>query len=49
MLAPISPAVAADGGVLPRRKCAGHLLPRSILAGDAEHLGDLHADRSADS
>jgi hypothetical protein len=45
----ISPAVAAAGGVLPPRKCTGHLLRRSILASDAEQLGDLHADRSAAS
>jgi len=49
MPAHISPAVLAAGGVLPRRKCAGHLLPQSILADDTEQLGDLHADRSAAS
>jgi hypothetical protein len=46
MLAHISPAVAAAGGVLPPRKCARHFLRRSILAGGTEQLGDLHADRS---
>jgi hypothetical protein len=55
MLARISPAVAAAGGVLPPRlrrigagnpaQCAGHFLRRSILASDAEQLVDLHADR----
>jgi hypothetical protein len=49
MLAHISPAVAAAGGVLPPRKCAGHFLRRSILASDTEQLGDLHADRSTAS
>jgi hypothetical protein len=49
MLAHISPAVAAAGGVLPPRRCARHLLRRSILAGDTEQLGDLHDDRSAAS
>jgi len=47
MLAHISPAVAAAGGVLPPRRCAGHLLRRSLLASDPEQVGDLHADRSA--
>jgi hypothetical protein len=45
----ISPAVAAAGGVLPPRRCAGHLLRRSILAGDAEQLGDLQDERPAAS
>jgi hypothetical protein len=59
MLAHISPAVAAAGGVLPprlrrmsagdRAQCAGHFLRRSILASDTERLGDLHADRSTAS
>jgi hypothetical protein len=49
MLAHISPAVAAAGGVLPPRKCAGHFLRRSLLAIDPEQLGDLHADRSTAS
>jgi hypothetical protein len=49
MLAQISPAVAAAGGVLPPRKCARHFLRRSILASDTERLGDLHADRSTAS
>jgi hypothetical protein len=46
MLAPISPAVAAAGGVLPPRKSARLFLRRSILANDTEQLGDLYADRS---
>jgi hypothetical protein len=45
MQAYISPAVAAAGGVLPPRKSAGLFLRRSILATDAEQLGDLHTDR----
>jgi phosphatidylinositol alpha-mannosyltransferase len=45
MLAGTSPAVAAGGGVLPPRKCARHFLRRSILALDAEQLGDLPTDR----
>jgi hypothetical protein len=49
MLAHISPAVAAAGGVLPPRKCTRHLLRRSILASDTEQLGDLHADCSTAS
>jgi hypothetical protein len=49
MLAHISPAVAAAGGVLPPRKRAGHFLRRSILAIGAEQLGELHADRSTAS
>jgi hypothetical protein len=49
MPAHISPAVAAAGGVLPPRKSAGLFLRRSILASDAEQLGDLHADCSAAS
>jgi hypothetical protein len=59
MLAHMSPAVAAAGGVLPPRlrrisagdpaQCAGHFVRRSILASDAEQLGDLHADRSTAS
>src|SRR5918997_2337228 len=43
MPAHISPAVAAAGGVLPPRKCARHFLRRSILASNAEQLGDQHA------
>ncbi len=49
MLARTSPAVAAAGGVLPPRKSARLFLRRSILAGDAEQLGDLCADRSTAS
>jgi hypothetical protein len=45
MPAHTSPAVAAAGGVLPPRKSAGLFLRRSILASDAEQLGELHADR----
>jgi hypothetical protein len=46
MLAHISPAVAAPGGVLPPRKSAGLFRRRSILASGTEQLGDLHADCS---
>jgi hypothetical protein len=59
MLAHISPAVAAAGGVLPPRlrrmsagnsaQCAGLFLRRSILARDTDQLGDLRADRSTAS
>jgi hypothetical protein len=59
MLAHISPAVAAAGGVLPPRlrrmsagtlaQCAGLFLRRSILASDTDQLGDLRADRSTAS
>jgi hypothetical protein len=49
MLAHASPAVAAPGGVLPPRKCAGHFLRRSILASGAEQLGGLRTDRSTAS
>jgi hypothetical protein len=59
MLAHISPAIAAVGGVLPPRlrrmsagnpaQCARHFLRRSILASDTEQLGDLPADRSTAS
>jgi hypothetical protein len=59
MQARTSPTVAATGGVLPPRlrriraddsaRCAGHFLRRSILASDAEQLGDLRTDRPAAS
>jgi hypothetical protein len=49
MLVRTSPAVAAAAGVLPPRKCARHFLRRSILASDAEQLGDLRADHPAAS
>jgi hypothetical protein len=49
MLAHISPAVAAPGDVIPPRKCAGHVLRRSILASGTEQLGDLDADCSTAS
>jgi hypothetical protein len=49
VLVRISPAVAPAGGVLPPRKCAGHFLRRSVLAGDAEQLGDLPTDPPAGS
>jgi hypothetical protein len=45
----ISPAVAASGVVLPPRKCARHFLRRSILASDAEQLGELHVAHSTAS
>jgi hypothetical protein len=49
MTASISPAVAATGGVLLPRRSAGLFLRQSVLATDAEQLGELHPDPPAAS